>query len=99
MRDLTFGQALECIKRGERVTRDGWNGPNQFVVLFGLMDVPAPQAQEGGAGCKDACSCCDSDSMSMVVDMRFLAIKTTQGLWQPWQPTHSDLLASDWRVI
>lgn len=29
----TFGQALEALKSGERVTREGWNGKDMWLAL------------------------------------------------------------------
>lgn len=31
--ELNFGQALEHLKDGKRVTREGWNGPDQYIEL------------------------------------------------------------------
>ena len=33
IRDISFGKALEALKRGERITRKGWNGKNMSVFL------------------------------------------------------------------
>lgn len=33
MSKLTFGEAVERMKRGFKVARDGWNGKNQWVAL------------------------------------------------------------------
>lgn len=30
---MDFGSALRALKSGRRVTRDGWNGPNQWLGL------------------------------------------------------------------
>ena len=30
---MTFSEALERLKNGGRVSRKGWNGPNQFLKL------------------------------------------------------------------
>jgi len=34
---LTFGMALEMLKKGRRVARAGWNGAGQFVFLMPAM--------------------------------------------------------------
>ena len=34
---LTFGVALEMLKKGRRVARAGWNGSGQFVFLMPAM--------------------------------------------------------------
>jgi hypothetical protein len=33
MSGLTFGEALRALKQGKRVTRSGWNGPDQWIEL------------------------------------------------------------------
>lgn len=30
---MTFEPALALLKSGRRISREGWNGPNQFVTL------------------------------------------------------------------
>lgn len=30
---LTFGQAIEALHQGKKLTRNGWNGPGQFIQL------------------------------------------------------------------
>lgn len=30
---MDFGDALDALRQGERVTREGWNGPGQFLEL------------------------------------------------------------------
>tara|TARA_R100001530_G_scaffold53910_1_gene39800 strand:- start:109 stop:327 length:219 start_codon:yes stop_codon:yes gene_type:complete len=30
---MTFGDALEFLKKGENVQRSGWNGPGQYLTL------------------------------------------------------------------
>lgn len=30
---MTFGEAIEALKRGERVTRAGWNGKGMWLAL------------------------------------------------------------------
>lgn len=31
---MNFGQAVEALKRGERVCREGWNGKGMWLVLI-----------------------------------------------------------------
>jgi hypothetical protein len=32
-KNLNFGQALEALKKGKRVSRDGWNGKGMFIFM------------------------------------------------------------------
>ena len=38
--NLTFGQALEALKEGKRVAREGWNGKSMFLFLLPAGNVP-----------------------------------------------------------
>ena len=31
---LNFGQAIEALKQGKRVARQGWNGKSMFLFLL-----------------------------------------------------------------
>lgn len=33
MNDMNFGQAIEQLKLGNKVCREGWNGKNMFLFL------------------------------------------------------------------
>ena len=37
--DMTFGEAIEAIKKGYRVSRKGWNGKGMFLFLHERMEV------------------------------------------------------------
>jgi hypothetical protein len=32
-KDLNFGQAIEALKQGKRVARQGWNGKGMFIFM------------------------------------------------------------------
>lgn len=36
---MNFGQAIEALKRGERVAREGWNGKGVWLVLIQAGNV------------------------------------------------------------
>lgn len=36
---MNFGDALEQLKKGEKVCREGWNGKNMYIALH----VPLPE--------------------------------------------------------
>ena len=35
---MTFGEALEALKNGKKVARDGWNGKGMFLFLLPASD-------------------------------------------------------------
>ena len=84
---MTFGQALERMKDGERVSRSGWNGKGQYVFLAHEADFVT-----------DADLSAYDQLEVEVHDM--LVLKTAQDTFQPgWLATQTDMLAEDWYVV
>lgn len=85
--DMTFGDALEALKQGERVARKGWNGKNMYVFLAHEPDFVT-----------DADISAFDNLDVEVSDM--LVLKTAQDTFQPgWLATQSDMLAEDWYIV
>lgn len=83
---LTFGQALEAAKRGEKIQREGWNGKGQFVYLANCISYRAPSGRVFNAEHQNIGSCA-------------LAFVGTSGVQMGWLASQADMLASDWRVV
>lgn len=82
-----FGSALEALKSGERVAREGWNGPGQFVYY-----VPP-------ASYKTQTEIAFAHFGDTVPYRAYLALKTVQGDIAMWTPSVSDVLAEDWVTL
>lgn len=84
---MTFGDALEAAKMGQRIARKGWNGKSMYVFLAYEPDFVT-----------DAdISAYDGDDVE-VGDM--LVLKTAQDTFQPgWLASQSDMLAEDWYIV
>lgn len=84
---MTFGDALEALKRGERVSRKNWNGKGQYVFLAYEPDFVT-----------DADISAFDQQEVLVGDM--LVLKTAQDTFQPgWLASQSDMLAEDWYIV
>ena len=86
---MTFGQALICIKRGDRVARAGWNGKGMFLFLvkgsrFTVNREPLLSILGEG---------------TEVEYHAHIDMKTVQGYVVPWLASQTDMLAEDWRVV
>lgn len=96
---LNFGQAIEYLKAGLAIRREGWNGKGLFVI----KQVPAhiesdiipkmqslPQAGKDlilkGKGFIDYTSQC-------------LIYNETTGRADSWVPSISDVFAEDWEIV
>ena len=95
---LNFGQAIEALKQGKRVAREGWNGKGLFVFMqvpseIGFDIIPKMQSlpefvklefgKRGGA----------------ISYQNQLAIVYPNNQINGWSPSSSDALAEDWVIL
>lgn len=102
--NLTFGQALEALKQGNRIARKGWNGKGMFLYLnkgsvagiplqFG--NIPASQIDGLELTLFDT-----NGHEGTVTRLPNINMHTATGAQLlGWLASQSDLLASDWRII
>lgn len=86
---MNFGQALEAIKAGKRIQRNGWNGKGLFVYLVPAASYPV---QTGAAKAHFG-------EGSMVPYNPYMAIKNVDESVSTWVPSVNDCLAEDWVVL
>jgi hypothetical protein len=86
---MTFGLAVEALKRGEAVARSGWNGKGMFVYLVPANAYPA-QTGVAKAHFGDG---------ALVPYNAYLALKGVDGAVSTWAPSVSDALAEDWQIV
>ena len=83
---MNFGQAIEVLKTGNKVTRVGWNGKDMFLFLvqgsqFKVNRPPLLWIYSEGT----------EINYRPHIDM-----KTVNGEIVPWVASQSDLLEEDW---
>lgn len=90
---LTFGLAIDALKKGFKVARIGWNGKGMF-----LIHVPGTDSIEPRAGTPYADLLVSPTGLVTInghIDM-----KTATGEMQPgWLASQTDMLAEDWHVV
>ena len=87
--NMTFSEALEEIKKGNRVSRSGWNGKGMFLFLvsgstFTVNREPLLSILGEGA----------TVNYHAHIDM-----KTADGQIVPWLCSQTDMLADDWCLV
>ena len=98
---MTFGEALEALKDGKKVTRQGWNGKNMYLVLVVktadtscdsvevFKDIARPLKNHPESPCK-----------KYVPTDAYIVIRTSNGTVQPgWVPTQADMLSDNWYIL
>lgn len=93
---MNFGQALEALKSGSKVAREGWNGKGMFIYHVPANSYPA-QTEIAKEYWKD--TQVTSDSPILVPYGAYIAMKTAQENVVPWLASQTDVLAEDWQVI
>lgn len=93
-KNLNFGQALERLKNGNLVTREGWNGKNMFLWLKQGFEIKTEF-------CKDPIlkQLCENNDGS-IIGLPAICMKTADNkVMTGWVPTQTDMMAEDWFVV
>lgn len=87
--NMTFGLAIEAMKKGLKVAREGWNGNNMFLYY-----VPVGAYKP----CTEIATSLVNEN-GLVEYGAYIAMKTAQGNVVPWLASQTDILSEDWMVV
>ena len=95
---MTFSEAMEALKNGERVARSGWNGKKMWICMTGGSVIPLSAALTGAASALAIEA--EANGLSEIrlnahIDMRAADGSLTIG----WLASQTDMLADDWHVV
>lgn len=83
---MTFGLAIEALKKGKRVARAGWNGKGMWLALVEGYDYNPDK----GRGATYALGC---------QKLPWVGMKTANEGFVPWLASQTDMLAEDWMIV
>ena len=86
---MKFGEAVDHMKNGGRVAREGWNGKGMFLFL-----VPGSKFKVDREPLKSILGEGTEVQYHAHIDM-----KTAQGYIVPWLASQSDVLSEDWVIV
>lgn len=88
---MTFGLAIEALKRGERVARAGWNGKGMWLILTHgrVINNIEPNSFYERCGFEAPVTICSH------IDMKAADGSMVVG----WLASQTDMLAEDWCII
>ena len=98
MGNLSFGQAIEALKQGKRVARQGWNGKGMFVFKQVPANVPiqyVPNMQSLPQDVKDEFV---KRGVALTYSNQMCIVKQDNTM-DSWVPSSSDVFAEDWEII
>ncbi len=90
---MNFGQALEELKKGNKVARSGWNGKGMFIYLVKGATVPVSklrnEAHEHLNGLREEVD------INPHIDMKAANGDVVVG----WLASQTDMLSEDWELV
>ncbi|WP_345820157.1 DUF2829 domain-containing protein [Methylobacterium fujisawaense] len=96
-RGLTFGQALEQLKDGDRIAREGWNGKGMWLALSGPLAGREIAAESFWSKPCSEFACLNGGSATV---LPCINMKTATGeILMGWLASQTDMLAEDWMVV
>lgn len=91
---LNFGQAIEALKSGKKVSRAGWNGKGMWLVL--VPGTPSVTPTEGSPYHKAGITSCE---ILPHIDMWTTNAEGRRAMLPGWLASQSDMLAEDWSLV
>ena len=92
--NLNFGQALEALKTGRRVSREGWNGKGMYLWLLPAAKVKAEWCREPHL---KAVAEANGGEIEAVGSIRMMTAQ--KQVLTGWLASQTDMLAEDWCVL
>ena len=83
---MDFGRAIQLLKEGRKVQREGWNGKNQYIELAMCISYTNADGVIVNAE-HDAIGNCA------------IAFVGTSGVQLGWLASQADMLANDWKLV
>jgi hypothetical protein len=83
---MTFGEAIEAMKQGKKVQRQGWNGKGQYIELATNVSYVNTDGEVVNV---------NHDQMGN----KAVAFVGTSGVQLGWLASQADMLSSDWVML
>jgi len=83
---MDFGKAIQLMKEGKRVQREGWNGKNQYIELATNISYKNAKGEIVNVN-HDA------------IGNKAIAFVGTSGVQLGWLASQTDMLANDWKIV
>ena len=83
---MNFGKAIEALREGKKVAREGWNGKNQYIELATNISY---------VNANGTIVNCEHDA----IGNKAIAFVGTSGVQMGWLASQADMLADDWHIV
>jgi hypothetical protein len=98
---MNFGEAIQALKSGKRVTREGWNGRGMFLILAGGYKVKKADLRAGGPINAEFLESRGLEEMEILphIDMWTVNAHGRQAYLPGWLASQTDMLSEDWMIV
>lgn len=83
---MEFGKAIQLLKEGKKVQRQGWNGKNQYIELATNISYKNAKGEIINV---------DHNQMGN----KAIAFVGTSGVQLGWLASQADMLSDDWKLV
>lgn len=88
---MTFGEAIELLKQGKKVAREGWNGKGMYLWLLPAAEVKAEWCKEPYL---KRLAEANGGAIEAVGSIRMLT--ADKKILTGWLASQTDMLSEDW---
>lgn len=100
-KNLSFGEAVEALKSGKLVTRQGWNGKNMFLFMRPQDTLPMSIVEKAISipqRVKDYYI--HKTEVSEVKVTAYICMKAADDtIVNGWLASQTDIISEDWNII
>lgn len=83
---MEFGKAIQLLKEGKKVQRQGWNGKNQYIELATNISYKNANGEIINV---------EHNQMGN----KAIAFVGTSGVQLGWLASQADMLSEDWKLV
>ena len=93
---LSFGLAIEALKKGFKVARSGWNGKGMWLCyVHNIRNIP-----DSGISTSEAAYRITALGIQGNFEgLPWIGMKTADNKFVPWLASQTDVLADDWQIV
>lgn len=95
---MNFGQAIEALKEGKRVAREGWNDKGMFIYInYGSKETPMNEGELLDGIRQTLFVQGDKDTATRLPNINMMSV--SKSIVTGWLASQTDMLSEDWVVL
>jgi len=92
-----FGTALEALKQGKRIARQGWNGKNMFLFLLPAGTIPTKAIHDPALREVIETEIGFVETFEALASIRMFT--ADKKILTGWLASQTDMLSEDWVIL